>query len=141
MNRFPPELPLRICGEEVVTGEWIEVRSPQTGEPLGRAAKAGAPEIERAIAGAAASFPETRRMPAHRRAEVLRTIAADMLARRSLYADTIVAEAGKPRQYPEAEVARGLTTLALAAEEAPRIGGEVLPVDIEPRGEGAFCAV
>jgi acyl-CoA reductase-like NAD-dependent aldehyde dehydrogenase len=124
-----------------VTGEWIEVRSPQSGALLARAAKAGAPEVERAIAGAAESFPETRRMPAHRRAEVLRAIAADVLARRSQYADTIVAEAGKPRQYAEAEVARGLTTLALAAEEATRIGGEVLPVDIEPRGEGAFCAV
>jgi glyceraldehyde-3-phosphate dehydrogenase (NADP+) len=34
-----------------------------------------------------------------------------------------------------------LTTLELAAQEATRIGGEVLSVDIEPRGEGAFCAV
>jgi glyceraldehyde-3-phosphate dehydrogenase (NADP+) len=80
-------------------------------------------------------------MPAYRRAEILRAIAADVRALRSRYADTIVGEAGKPRQYAEAEVARGLTTLALAAEEATRIGGEVLPVDIEPRGEGAFCAV
>lgn len=124
-----------------MTGQWIEVRSPQTGELLGRAAKAGAREVERAIAGAAESFPETRRMPAYRRAEILRAIAADVRALRSRYADTIVGEAGKPRQYAEAEVTRGLTTLALAAEEATRIGGEVLPVDIEPRGEGAFCAV
>jgi glyceraldehyde-3-phosphate dehydrogenase (NADP+) len=134
-------LPLRICGEEVVTGEWIEVRSPQTGALLGRAAKAGAREVERAIAGAAESFPETRRMPAHRRAEILHAIAADVRASRSRYADTIVGEAGKPRQYAEAEVARGLTTLELAAQEATRIGGEILPVDIESRGEGAFCAV
>jgi acyl-CoA reductase-like NAD-dependent aldehyde dehydrogenase len=136
-----PDLALRICGEEVVTGEWIAVRSPQTGELLGRAAKAGAPDVERAIAGAAESFRETRRMPAHRRAEILRAIAADVRALRSRFGDTIVGEAGKPRQYAEAEIARGLTTLELAAQEATRIGGEVLPVDIEPRGEGAFCAV
>lgn len=135
------DLPLRICGEEVSTGEWIEVRSPQTGEPLGRAAKAGPEEVERAIAGAAESFRETREMPAHRRAEVLRAIASDLQAQGSRYVDTIVGEAGKPRQYAEAEVARGLTTLTLAAEEATRIRGELLPVDIEPRGEGAFCAV
>jgi glyceraldehyde-3-phosphate dehydrogenase (NADP+) len=141
MNRFPSDLPLRICGEEVVTGEWIEVRSPQTGELLGRAAKAGPKEVERAIAGAAESFRETRRIPAHRRAEILRAIAADVRAERSRFSETIIGEAGKPRQYAEAEVARGLTTLALAAEESTRIGGEVLPVDIEPRGEGAFCAV
>jgi acyl-CoA reductase-like NAD-dependent aldehyde dehydrogenase len=135
------DLPLRICGEEVSTGEWIEVRSPQTGEPLGRAAKAGPEEVERAIAGAAESFRETRGMPAYRRAEVLRAIASDVRAHGSRYVDTIVGEAGKPRQYAEAEVARGLTTLTLAAEEATRIRGELLPVDIEPRGEDAFCAV
>src|SRR6266478_9067694 len=99
MNRFPPDLPLRICGEEVVTGEWIEVRSPQTGQLLGRAAKAGPREVERAIAGAAESFQETRRLPAHRRAEILRAIAADVRALRARYVDTIVGEAGKPRQY------------------------------------------
>jgi len=135
------DLPLRICGEEVSTGEWIEVRSPQTGEPLGRAAKAGPEEVERAIAGAEESFRETRGMPAYRRAEVLRAIASDVEAQGSRYVDTIVGEAGKPRQYAEAEVARGLTTLTLAAEEATRIRGELLPVDIEPRGEGAFCAI
>ncbi len=135
------DLPLRICGEEVATGQWIEVRSPQTGELLGRAAKAGPEEVERAIAGAAESFRETRAMPAYRRADVLRAIAADLRAQGSRYVEAIVGEAGKPRQYAEAEVARGLTTLALAAEEATRIGGELLPVDIEPRGEGAFCAV
>jgi acyl-CoA reductase-like NAD-dependent aldehyde dehydrogenase len=135
------DLPLRIGGEEVATGEWFEVWSPQSGELLARAAKAGPDEIERAIAGAAESFRETRRLPAYRRAEFLRAIAADVQSNRSRYVETIVAEAGKPRQFAEGEVTRGLTTLSLAAEEATRIGGEVLPVDIEPRGEGAFCAV
>jgi len=135
------DLPLRICGEDVRTGKWIEVRSPQTGELLGRAAKAGPPEVERAIAGAAESFRETREMPAYRRADVLRAIASDLRAQSSRYVETIVGEAGKPRQYAEGEFARGLTTLTLAAEEATRIRGEVLPVDIEPRGEGALCAV
>ena len=135
------DLPLRIGGEEVATGEWFEVRSPQSGELLARAAKAGPDEIERAIAAAAESFRETRRLPAYRRAEFLRAIAADVHSNRSRYVEAIVSEAGKPRQFAEGEVARGLTTLSLAAEEATRIGGEVLPVDIEPRGEGAFCVV
>jgi len=135
------DLALRIGGEEVATGEWFEVRSPQSGELLARAAKAGAREIEHAIADAAESFSQTRRLPAYRRAEFLQAIAADVGSNRARYVETIVAEAGKPRQYAEGEVARALTTLALAAEEATRIAGEVLPVDIEPRGEGAFCAV
>lgn len=135
------ELPLRICGEEVSTEDWIEVRSPQSGELLAKVAKAGAREIERAIAGAAESFGETRRLPAHRRAQVLRIIEEEVRRRRAEYVSTIVAEAGKPRRYAEGEVDRGLTTLRLACEEATRISGEVVPVDIEQRGEGAFCAV
>ncbi|HYR45364.1 MAG TPA: aldehyde dehydrogenase family protein [Thermoanaerobaculia bacterium] len=135
------DLPLRICGEEVVTGDWFEVRSPQSGELLAHAAKAGPGEIDRAIGGAAEGFAETRRLPAHRRADVLRAIGEQVRRRRTDYVSAIVAEAGKPRRYAEAEVERGLTTLRLASEEATRIEGEVLPVDIEQRGEGAFCAV
>ncbi|MDQ6892433.1 MAG: aldehyde dehydrogenase family protein [Acidobacteriota bacterium] len=136
-----PDLPLRIGGEEVSTGDWIEVRSPQSGALLGRAARAGAPEIERAIAAADRAFRETRRMPAHRRAAILRSIEESVSAHRDEYTDMIVAEAGKPRRYAAAEVDRALITLRLAAEEASRIPGELLPVDVDPRGEGALCVV
>jgi acyl-CoA reductase-like NAD-dependent aldehyde dehydrogenase len=135
------DLPLRIAGNEVTTGVWIEVRSPHTGELLGRVAKAGPAEVERAIAEAAEGFDESRRLPGHKRAQVLRDLRAALEARRAEVVDTIVAEAGKPVRFAQAELARGLTTLRLASEEATRIEGELLPVDIEPRGEGAFCAV
>jgi acyl-CoA reductase-like NAD-dependent aldehyde dehydrogenase len=137
----PRDLPLRIGGEEVTTGAWIEVHSPWSGELLARVAKAGPPEIERAIAASAAGFEETRALPGYRRAEILRCIRDDLETRRGELVATIVAEAGKPFRYAAAEVDRGLTTIRLASEEATRLEGEVIPVDIEPRGEGAFCAV
>jgi len=136
-----PDLPLRIAGEEVSTGDWIEVRSPWSAERIGRVAKAGPAEIERAIASAAAGFEETRALPAHRRAEVLRKLRDRIEDRRAEFIETIIGEAGKPRRFAEAEVERGLTTVRLASEVATRFEGEVVPVDIEPRGEGAFCAV
>lgn len=117
------------------------MRSSWSGDLVARVAKAGPPEIERAVAAAAAGFEETRFLPAHRRAEILRRVRGEVEARRAEFVETIVAEAGKPRRYAEAELARGLTTLRLASEEATRLNGEVVPVDIEPRGEGAFCAV
>ena len=80
-------------------------------------------------------------MPAYRRADCLRAIRQALEARRAEVVQTIVAEAGKPVRFAEAEFDRGLTTLRLSSEEATRIGGEILPADIEPRGEGAFCAV
>ncbi len=136
-----PELPLRIAGEEVTTGDWIEVRSPHSGALLARVARAGAPEVEAAIAAADRSFSATRKLASHRRAAILRAIEDDLVSRRDEYVETIIAEAGKPRRYAEAEVDRGSITLHLASEEATRIRGEVLPVDIETRGEGALCIV
>jgi acyl-CoA reductase-like NAD-dependent aldehyde dehydrogenase len=135
------DLPLRIGGEEVTTGDWISVHSSWSGGLVARVAKAGPREIERAIASASAGFAETRLLPAHRRAEILRRVRGEVETRRKEFVQTIVDEAGKPRRFAEAEVERGLTTLRLASEEATRIKGEVVPVDIEPRGEGAFCAV
>src|SRR5215472_4231691 len=141
MAQSPPDLPLRLGGEEVVTGSWIEVHAPYDGRLLGRVARAGPAQVEKAIAIAASGSGAARKIPAFRRAEILRAIAGQVRSDRARYVDTIVAEAGKPRRYAEGEVDRALTTLALAAEESTRIPGEVLPVDIEPRGEGAFCAI
>src|SRR2546428_13513772 len=99
------ELPLRISREEVVTGDWFEVRSPQSGELLARVAKAGPGEIDRAIGGAAEGFGETRRLPAHRRADGPRAIGEQGRRQRAGYRSGIGAEAGKTRPYPRAEVA------------------------------------
>src|SRR5215472_17253905 len=122
-----PDLPLRLGGEEVVTGSWIEVHAPYDGRLLGRVARAGPAEVERSIASAASGSGAARKIPAFRRAEILRAIAGQVRSDRA--------------RYVEGEVDRALTTLALSAEESTRIPGEVLPVDIEPRGEGAFCAI
>ncbi|HLN79623.1 MAG TPA: aldehyde dehydrogenase family protein [Thermoanaerobaculia bacterium] len=135
------DFPLRIGGNEVTTGAWIDVHSPWSGELLARVAKAGPGEVERAIAAAAGGFEEARALPAYRRAEILRRLREELEGLRGELVATMVAEAGKPVRYVTAEVERGLTTLRLASEEATRLRGEVVPVDIEPRGEGAFCAV
>jgi acyl-CoA reductase-like NAD-dependent aldehyde dehydrogenase len=135
------DLPLRIGGTDVETGRWLEVRSPFSGDLLARVAKAGPEEIERALEAAASGFEESRRLPGHRRADVLRAVRQGLEKRRAEVVATIVAEAGKPLRFAEAEFERGLMTLRLASEESTRIEGELLSVDIEQRGEGAFCAV
>ena len=43
------ERKLLIGGEWVETGDWLEVRSPYSGEVVGRVAKAGANEARRAV--------------------------------------------------------------------------------------------
>src|SRR5918995_243802 len=67
------ERKLLIGGEWVETGEWLEVRSPYSGEVVGRVAKAGAEETRRAIDAAERTMQEP--LPAHKRAEILVRVA------------------------------------------------------------------
>jgi acyl-CoA reductase-like NAD-dependent aldehyde dehydrogenase len=51
-------------------------------------------------------------------------------------AQALVVEAGKPIKFARGEVGRLINTLEVAAEEATRIGGEVLPLDTTEKSAG-----
>src|SRR5262249_4193574 len=53
----------------------------------------------------------------------------------------IAMEAGKPITQARGEVDRAVVTFDLAADESIRMGGEVVPVDLEPRAEGYVATV
>ena len=92
--RRATERKLLIGGEWVETGDWVEVRSPYSGELVGRVAKAGAAEARRAVDAAEAAMREP--LPAHKRAEILVRVAGQLGRRHEEVAQTISAEAGKP---------------------------------------------
>src|ERR687888_351229 len=58
-----------VAGEWVETGDWLEVRSPYSGEVVGRVAKAGAAETRRAVDAAERAMAEP--LPAHKLAPAL----------------------------------------------------------------------
>ena len=64
---------LLIDGEWIETGEWLEVRSPYSGAVVGRVAKGGAAEAQRAVDAAARALESP--LPAHKRAEILVRVA------------------------------------------------------------------
>ena len=74
--------------------------------------------------------------PAHARALVCERVAARLREQVDTLARVISEESGKPIRYARAEVERAATTFTLAAGVARTLGGEVLPADITPRGEG-----
>ena len=59
------ERKLLLDGEWIETGEWQEVRSPYSGEPIARVPQAGAEETRRAIDAAERAMADP--LPAHRR--------------------------------------------------------------------------
>src|ERR671937_1086788 len=105
-----------VAGEWVETGEWIEVRSPFSGEVVGRVAKAGAAEARRAVDAAEEAM--RRPLPAHKRAEILVRVAGYLGRRHEEAAQTICAEAGKPLKAARLGAARAMSTDTFPALEA-----------------------
>ena len=60
---------------------------------------------------------------------MLQTLADLLESKRTDFVDLIVREAGKPIGYARTELDRGVVTLRMAAEEATRFEGEVVPMD------------
>lgn len=98
-------------------------------------------DVERAIAAATRAFGEYSRWPAHRRAALCAQVADGIRVRREALARRIVEEAKKPIQYARAEVDRAVQTFSFAADEARRLGGEVVPLDAAPGSEGRLGVV
>ena len=131
------ERKLLIGGEWVETGEWMEVRSPYSGEIVGRVPKAGRAETERAIDAAEHAMEEP--LPAHRRAEILVRVAGLLGKRHDEVAAQICAEAAKPMKAARVEARRAMSTFTFAAVEARKLAGDVVPMDASQAGEGKFA--
>lgn len=126
----------------LVGGEWrtstdvLDVRFPYTGETIGRVCLAESADVEDALSCAERGFSLTRRLPAHRRSEILSTLVDLIQERAADLIDTIMLEAGKTRALAENEVVRAGETIEVSAEEARRIDGTILPLDWNAAGEG-----
>jgi acyl-CoA reductase-like NAD-dependent aldehyde dehydrogenase len=131
------ERKLFVAGEWVETGEWLEVRSPYSGEVVGRVAKAGAAETKRAIDAAEEAMREP--LPAHKRAEILVRVAGALGRRHDEVARLISDEAGKPMKAARVEAKRAMSTYTFAAVEARKLAGEMVPMDAAQAGEGKLA--
>jgi acyl-CoA reductase-like NAD-dependent aldehyde dehydrogenase len=130
-----------VRGREVRTGRTYAVRSPYDGATVAAVDRARPEEIEEAIAAAAAAFETTRHLPSWERAEVLERVSAAIAERRDELARTIALEGGKPVKHARLEVERASFTFKVAAEEAKRIYGEIVPLDWLPGNEGRIAHV
>jgi glyceraldehyde-3-phosphate dehydrogenase (NADP+) len=133
--------PIYLAGEWVEAGAPLEVRNPYNDEVVGVTYQADEAALERAIVAAQRAFHELAWTPAHKRAAALHTVVGRMRERREDLARSITLEAGKPIKDARVEVDRAMLTLTLSAEEAQRVGGEVIPLDLLPNGENRMGVV
>ena len=123
---------LLIGEERRESAQRMEVRNPYNGEVVGVVHKGTEKDIDEAIEKAVKAFNVTRKMPTHQRSEILHKVANLIREKRDELARTICLEAGKTMTDSRIEADRAVNTFTIAAEEAKRIEGEVLPLDLLP---------
>lgn len=127
---------LVLNGQSLIKSRTYPLHAPYDGRLLTHISMADPSDVTAAIAGAEAAFRHMRRLPAHRRAEILLRVADGLARRKEELARLVALEAGKPIRTARAEIDRAIQTYRFSAEEAKRIGGETLPMDAAPGGEG-----
>jgi acyl-CoA reductase-like NAD-dependent aldehyde dehydrogenase len=128
--------PYYLGGVAVAANTDLPVTNKYTGAVATRVARADRTVVAQAIGAAQEAFAATRRMPAFQRQAVLSHAVERVTQRQSELAEALAIEAGKPIRDARGEVTRLIDTFRIAAEEAVRIAGEWLPLDISPRAAG-----
>ncbi len=131
-----PSYPYYLGGVAESPNQDLAVHDKFSGEVATKVALADAKTIDRAIELAAAATGAMAALPSHKRASVLHHCARRFQERSEELAEALCVEAGKTIKDSRGEVTRLVDTFRVAAEEATRIGGEVMSLDISARAEG-----
>lgn len=131
-----PHYPFYLANKPASPNRDLVVTDKYSGQPAARVAMADARVIDEAIAAAVRAVEPVRRMAAYERQAVLNHCVTRFTERSEELAQALCVEAGKPIRDARGEVMRLIDTFRIAAEEAVRQCGEVLPLDIGPRARG-----
>lgn len=127
-----------VAGDQIQGDEELSIKSPFDGGQVGRVSFLDQGQVSSAIDAAVNAAEAARRMPSHERADVLARIRDSVSDRKESLATLLAYEAGKPITAARLELDRTVSVFQLGAEEAKRIGGEVLPLDSIPAGNNRW---
>ncbi|MBR9980216.1 MAG: aldehyde dehydrogenase family protein, partial [Desulfatitalea sp.] len=131
-----PTYPLYLANRPETPNADLAVIDKYTGETVTRVPLADLALIDRAIGAADRAAGAMAALKPHQRRNIL-SDCVDAFARRSdELAMALCIEAGKPINDARGEVTRLIDTFRVAAEEAVRIGGETIPLEISARADG-----
>lgn len=119
----------------------LEVRSPADGHVVGRTWRCSAADVDAAIALAKRTAKGMRELSAADRAAILRRTALALETHHEEFARCISAEGGKPIRDARGEVGRAILTFQTASEEATRIQGEWMPLDVVEATRGQWAII
>ncbi|WP_313891693.1 aldehyde dehydrogenase family protein [Psychrobacillus sp.] len=130
-----------IDEQELITGERdiIDVLNPYTQEKIGHILCANKNEVIQAVENAHDVFQHTmKKMPAHKRSQILRNAAVLLEKRSEEFAELLTLEAGKPIVEARGEVGRAIQVLYFAAEGTKNLHGQQIVLDNAIGGEQQF---
>jgi acyl-CoA reductase-like NAD-dependent aldehyde dehydrogenase len=116
----------------------LKVLDKFSGELYAQVAQAQPADIDRAIAASVEAAEPMARMKAYQRRDILEHCVKRFQERFEELAQVLCVEAGKPIKDSRGEVVRLIETFRIAAGEATRITGEVLPLDNAERAANYF---
>lgn len=131
-----PRYPYFLANEAVFANEDLEVTDKFTGKVATKIAMADEKAIDAAIEAAAGAQLKMAAVAPYERRDVLMHCVKRFTERADELAMALCIEAGKPINDSKGEVTRLIDTFREAAEEATRIGGEVLNLEISKRAKG-----
>ena len=133
------EKKILLGGKWQTSPEQIEIKDKYSGESIALVHRASEAQAEEGIQWAVKAFEETKRLPVYKRVTLLESIARKIEERKDEFAETMTRESGKPISFSRLEVSRAVFNFTIAAEEAKRIGGEVIPMELQPDAEGRYA--
>ncbi|MDO8834315.1 MAG: aldehyde dehydrogenase family protein [Vicinamibacterales bacterium] len=135
------EYPVFLAGRWARPGERHPVTNPYDQSVVGYTWLAGVAEFEEAVAAAVGAAPVMRAMPAYERAAILAKASFILAQRRDEIGRALAGEAGKPLRDALTEADRAAMTFHVASEEARRLGGEMIPLDLASHGKNRIGIV
>jgi acyl-CoA reductase-like NAD-dependent aldehyde dehydrogenase len=128
--------PYYLANKAQTSKETMDVMDKYTGKRATRVAVPDAAAVEKAIASAVKATVPMREFKPWARQAVLQHCADRFEERREELAYALCVEAGKPIKDSDGEVTRLIETFRIAAEEAVRINGETINLEIAKRLDG-----
>jgi glyceraldehyde-3-phosphate dehydrogenase (NADP+) len=133
------EHPFFLAGRWEKSGTPLKVTNPYDNSVVGQTWLAGDAEFEAATEAAVGAADVMRRLPTYERSAVLRRAFERIKARREEIGRTIAGEVGKALKDALTEADRAANTFEAAADEARRVEGVVIPMDVAPHGKGRLA--
>jgi glyceraldehyde-3-phosphate dehydrogenase (NADP+) len=122
---------LLLGGTRTGSKKRVDVINPYDGALITRVYQGNESILSQAIEHAQYAYRKTRALPAYARSEILSTISSRLSRKRDDFARALTLESGKTIRDAQTEVGRAVFTFQYAAEEAKRLHGEWVPLDLQ----------